>query len=166
MQVNGTIANIAPDGGYQSQNGWIFTFQMTIDTPQGQVVGRIGSKSEQYPMQGGEQITVEQSNKGYGNEFKKVNAQYAGQQGGQQQPRQQASHPAQGGASKDRLIVTQVAYKALMEKSACDEGNLRQAVDMIMRVGENKPAQQQAPPQNQLPPQQEPPFNPTDDIPF
>lgn len=140
MQVNGTILNIAPDGGYQSQNGWIFTSQMTIDTPQGQVVGRIGSKSEQYPMQSGEQITVEQSNKGYGNEFKKVTAQYAGQQGGQQQPRQQPPRPTQGGASKDRLIVTQVAYKALTATQNCTEEFLRRDVDMIMRVAENKPS--------------------------
>lgn len=93
MQIQGTIGSIVPDGGYQSQNGWIYKFNMTINTQQGPVIGEIGSKSEQYPMQQGDQITVNSSNDGRGTKFKKVNQGYDNQQ--PQQSQQQAPPPQQ-----------------------------------------------------------------------
>uniref|UniRef100_A0A6M3JHU5 Uncharacterized protein n=1 Tax=viral metagenome TaxID=1070528 RepID=A0A6M3JHU5_9ZZZZ len=87
MQLQGNITNIQPAGGYDSQGGWINTFMMTINTQQGQVTGQIGSKSQQYPMQIGEPITVESTTTQHGVKFKKINPQYQ-QWGGQQQQNQ------------------------------------------------------------------------------
>ena len=84
MQKTGQITSITPDGGYQSQNGYINTFQMTITCPDGTYAGQIGSKSQTYPIAVGEQISVEVTNTEHGTRFKKFNPQYAGQgsQGG------------------------------------------------------------------------------------
>ena len=82
--ITGTIANIVSDGGYQSQNGYIYTFQMTIQGQNGSATGQIGSKSEVYPVAVGQQISVEMTETEHGVRFKKHNAQYAGQGGGGQ----------------------------------------------------------------------------------
>ena len=100
MQVTGTIRSVyaTQEGGYQSQNGYIYTFDMAIDTPQGPMNGVIGSKSQPYPMAPNQPITVEVTQTDRGPKFKKINAQYAGQQQGapqqgQQRPPQQANTP-------------------------------------------------------------------------
>ena len=153
MQKTGKIVGITPDGSYQSQNGMIYTFQMTVQCGAEVVTGQIGSKSQVYPLGVGQDITVEMTNTEHGVRLKKINAQYAAQNAtqGQQAP------PKQSG-SKDRLIVTQVAYKALQAGVGCDETLLRSHVDMIMRVGSGQPAPAPTTDPNYIPPD--------DDIPF
>ena len=78
--ISGTITNIVPDGGYDGQNGHLYTFQMTIQGPNAAVVGQISSKSAVYPRAVGQPITVEMTQTQYGLRFKKVqDPQYAGQ---------------------------------------------------------------------------------------
>lgn len=76
MLKSGTIANIEANGGYQSQNGYISTFMLTLRNEEGQITGEIGSKSQQYPMAIGEPITVDIRTDQHGTKFKKVNPQY------------------------------------------------------------------------------------------
>ena len=82
----GTITNLQPAGGYDGQNGHINTFHMTIQFPDGMVTGEIGTKSQNYPANVGDSISVDVSQTQYGVRFKKVNPQYAQQdaQQGQQ----------------------------------------------------------------------------------
>lgn len=82
MQKTGTIVQVVPTqrGGYSSQNGYIYTFDMTIDCPDGQFTGEIGSKAQMYPKGNGEEITVEMTQGQYGPRFRAINPQYAGQQ--------------------------------------------------------------------------------------
>ncbi len=77
MTKTGQIVQIVSDGGYQGQNGYINTFQMTIQCPDGTFTGQIGSKSGIYPMNSGETINVEVTNTQHGVRFKKFNPQYA-----------------------------------------------------------------------------------------
>lgn len=101
MQVTGTIRSVyaTQEGGYQSQNGYIYTFDMEIDTPQGPVRGEIGSKTQPYPLAPGQPITAELTETDRGPRLKKINPQYAGQQRqgspqqGQQRQPQQAKQP-------------------------------------------------------------------------
>ncbi len=99
--INGTITSIVPDGGYDSRNGPVYTFQMTIQTNGGeQITAQIGSKTQIYPIAVGQPIAVELTNTQHGPRFKKFNPQYA-QQGQQQQqasqnPQQAPQQPAQG----------------------------------------------------------------------
>ena len=87
------------------------------------------------------------------------------QQQSYQQPQAPQARP-QATTDKDRLIVTQVVYKALHEGSTFSEALLKEGVDMIFRVAENKPAQQ-APLQTQPLPQDTTDYFPNDDsIPF
>ena len=93
MQITGRITGVQPTqrGGYQGRNGYIYTFDMAIDGPNGQIVGEIGSKSQQYPLTVGDEITVDVKQDGqYGNKFKSVNPKF---QGGGNQPQQ--TQPAQ-----------------------------------------------------------------------
>lgn len=95
------------------------------------------------------------------------------QQQSYQQPQQQYQQPAQASQpkrqatlDKDRLIVAQVVYKALQDGSGVNEALLKEHVDMIFRVAENRPAQQ-APLQTQPLPQDTTDYFPDDDnIPF
>lgn len=99
--ITGTILNIEPtqEGGYQSRNGYIYTFWMAIETPNGPLSGEIGSKTELYPVPVGKEITVNVTNDTQrGVKFKKINPQYEAQrpqntQQGGQQPRQGANAP-------------------------------------------------------------------------
>jgi hypothetical protein len=97
MQLNGTIQNIVPDGGYQSQNGYINTFQMSVNTPTGLFTGQIGSKSQIYPLAIGQPILVEMTETQNGVRFKKVNPKFANQapQGQPQQVYVPVSQPQQ-----------------------------------------------------------------------
>ena len=86
----GIIKQIQPNGGYQSQRGYIYTSMMTIDVAgEGQITGEIGSKSDPYPMNVGDEITFDFTNTAHGTKFKKVNPQYA--QGQQNAPQGQNS---------------------------------------------------------------------------
>jgi len=80
MTKTGQITQITPDGGYQSQRGYIYTFQMTIQCPDGTFTGQIGSKSQVYPLGIGETINVDVTSTQHGVRFKKFNPQYAQQQ--------------------------------------------------------------------------------------
>lgn len=103
MQKTGTIVSIQPDGGYQSQNGYISTFMMTLQTAEGQITGEIGAKSGTYPMNPNDQITVEINNTTHGAKFKKVNPQYAqgDSQSGYSGPQQAAGGTSSGGRDYD-----------------------------------------------------------------
>ncbi len=85
--LTGKIVSVQPtaEGGYQHPQGWINTFTMTIQGPNAQVTGEIGSKSTPYPSAVGQEITVEASQTQYGLKFKKINPQYSGGGGGQRQ---------------------------------------------------------------------------------
>ena len=158
--LTGKIVSVQPtaDGGYNGTNGWINTFTMTIQGPTAQVTGEIGSKKAPYPLVPGQEITVTAEQTQYGMKFKKINPQYSG--GGQRGGGGQQSSP-----NINRLIVAQVAYKAIMEhdEAVIDEERLTRHVDMIMRVGEGKPAPQGGDPN---PEYSDNPPEPTDDIPF
>ena len=91
--ISGTITNVVPDGGYQSQNGYVYTFQMAIQGPNNSLTGQIGSKSEVYPIPVGQPITVEATDTQYGMRFKKQqNPQYAGQSGKQNRDYDKENH--------------------------------------------------------------------------
>ena len=95
MQHTGTITNIVPtqQGGYQSQGGYVYTFMMSIQTDAGVIQGEIGSKTQLYPLGCGSPISVEVTQTEHGMRFKKINPQYAGQQGQSQAPPQQQQAP-------------------------------------------------------------------------
>ena len=83
MNKTGEILNIVPTqtGGYQSQNGWIYTFDMTIQCADGEFTGEIGSKAQQYPMNIGDTINVAATNSQQGVKLKRFKDGYAPQQG-------------------------------------------------------------------------------------
>ena len=132
MQVTGRITGLQPTqrGGYSGRNGYIYTFDMAIDGPNGQIVGEIGSKAQNYPKNIGDEITVEVKQDGqYGNKFKAVNPQYGnqGQQGRQQPAPQGFSQAAQKLGNKkqgpdwdlkDYHIALQCCAKVFMEAQA------------------------------------------------
>lgn len=149
MQKTGTITNIAPDGGYPSQNGYINTFQMTIQCPDGVFTGQIGSKSQTYPLAIGSSISVEVTNTEHGVRFKRFNPQYAGQQRPVGRSQASSRPTEQPNANKDRLIVAQVVYKAMAKKNSLmpefdlwlmgDGKNVfKRHVDLIMKIGSGK----------------------------
>lgn len=103
MQVTGKIINIQPDGGYSGQHGYINCFQMTVQGPDGQITGQIGSKSQTYPKAVGQEITVEVTNGQHGTRLKNINPQHQG--GGQQQGQQSAQQrqaPQNAGRDYDK----------------------------------------------------------------
>ena len=183
MQITGQITNIVADGGYDGQGGHINTFQMTINTSQGPITGRIGSKSSPYPMSPGAEITVEQSDRGYGPEFKKINPQYANQQQPPQQqgyqPPQQQAPPPQQDTVQDRIAFAQALNLAVSEyvNGKIEELLIKERARIYYHVLKSRAfplsMSNDAPPPQQEPPQPAPPpydpnaaFNPTDDIPF
>ena len=87
MQKTGIIRNLEPKGGYESRNGYINTFWIGIETDAGMIKGEIGTKSEQYPKNIGEQITVDiTEDPQYGTKLKAVNPKYGGGGGGSRPP--------------------------------------------------------------------------------
>ena len=75
--ISGNIANVVSEVGYQGQFGYVYTFQMTIQTPDGAYkTGRIGSKSQVYPLVSGAPISVEVSSYQGTTRFKKFDPQY------------------------------------------------------------------------------------------
>ena len=108
MQKTGKIINIVTAGSYQSQrNETIHTFEMTIQCLDGTFTGEIGSKTQIYPKQIGEEICVEVTNTEHGVRFKKINPQYAG--GGSQGGGGQKADP-----NRELHIKREVAIKAVM----------------------------------------------------
>ena len=108
--LTGKIITVQPtgEGGYQSKQGWINTFDMTIQGPNAQVTGEIGSKSSPYPLGVGQEITVTAEQSQYGVRFKKINPGYQGQQGGGQRSGGQAS------PDKEERITRGNALNAIM----------------------------------------------------
>lgn len=104
MRIEGQIQSVVPDGGYESRNGYINTFQMVVQNQGGSWTGQIGSKSQTYPAHVGDGIIVESTESEYGLRFKKINPGY-GNQGGQQQqqppPQQQRRQAPQGQPQRD-----------------------------------------------------------------
>jgi len=76
MQITGQILNIVPNGTFNSAHGLVYKFNMTIKNGPNdgdELTGGINSKSQNYPMQVGEEITVESTTNNYGINFKKIN---------------------------------------------------------------------------------------------
>lgn len=121
-QIQGTIVSVVPTQsvGYQIKNGYIYTFDMSIQTPQGVMTGEIGSKSQIYPLALGQQIIVEQTDSGQGVKFKKINPQYqppqhqqAPQQAAQRSNTAQSAVPVQrdyAGEERRRIRSMCIAY--------------------------------------------------------
>ncbi len=134
----GNITSITPtvEGGYNSQNGWIHTFDIVIQCPNGSFAGEIGSKSTPYPLGVGGRISFDVNNTQNGVKIKKVNPGYDNKPQGQR-----PAQGAQGGGNKDRMIVAQVVFKTIVGAGkAITEADLNTGVDMIMRVGTGQPA--------------------------
>ena len=87
-----STANRTGKDGYQTPNGYICTFDMTIMTDAGPITGEIGSKSQVYPLAAGAEITVEMTSSQHGMRFKRQNLKFAGQQ---PQGRQMPQNPPQ-----------------------------------------------------------------------
>ncbi len=116
VQKTGQINRIDPTGGYPGKFGYVYTFQMTIQTASGQIVGEIGSKSERYPMNAGDQITVEATDGDHGTKFKKFDPQHQQGQQGSSQPHQSTNKEPDWDAiaeGKCRSLVVQAAVQSL-----------------------------------------------------
>ena len=178
MQIQGNITHIQPtqQGGYNctpqdSAPFYMYTFDMTVNGPSGPVTGEIGSKSQQYPMQIGEQIIVNSTTTQHGIKFKKVNPQYQGggqQQGGgqsqqnqqpQQRPQQRSQQPLPGPDATGRMIIAQVSAKIVAELMVGTQLTFNSTADMqvaindwftaIINVGSGNVAQPQQQDQSQ-----------------
>lgn len=71
QQLTGRIVSIVPTDGYNGSHGWVYTFDMTIQGPNAQVTGEIGSKSTPYPLAVGQEITVNAEQTQHGLKFKR-----------------------------------------------------------------------------------------------
>jgi len=152
----GIIKAIQPDGGYQSRNGYIYQYQMTIEVQgEGQVTGEIGSKSDPYPMLVGDEINVEITNHDKartGKKFKKINPQY------QQNSGQQASG---GGGGRDYDKENRGKIRTQFIKAAIINGQIKCGTfaDVIMLtdfamtgvIPQERQAQQEAVPDSDIP---------------
>ena len=117
--ISGNIANVVPEGGYQGQFGYVYTFQMTIQTPDGAYkTGQIGSKSQVYPLVSGAPISVEVSSYQGTTRFKKFDPQYGQPSQGQSPPQQSQQGPPVTSEStndqRDMRIVRGNALNAVM----------------------------------------------------
>ena len=160
----GTITNLQPAGGYDGQNGHINTFHMTIQFPDGMVTGEIGSKSQTYPANVGDEINVEVSNTQYGVRFKKVNPQYANAPQGQQQGQQKQSNS--NNEKDNKSFAMAYAKDLVMAGTIRLNEMLGWATAMDDWMGGKTP---QAQPQPTQPPQRNYPETvnpPDDDLPF
>ena len=179
MQLSGVIAALQPSarGGYQSQNGYIYTFDMSITGQDGQQYGgEVGSKSQQYPMQVGSPITVESTTTEYGTRFKKINPQY--QQGQQQGPppqQQQQQGPTPYDRETEGKCICQVVCAGITSgQLKCEPDHIKYWVHLIMGKEQypqdkqpNVSQQQQQPAQQpQGPGAYDPNAVPVDEIPF
>ncbi len=93
--INGTITSVSPEGGYQGQFGYVYTFQMTIQCPDGTYkTGQIGSKSQTYPLSNGQPISVETTLYQGATKFTKFDPKYAHPQATGAPPQGQQAAPA------------------------------------------------------------------------
>lgn len=166
MQKTGQINRIEPTlpDGYQSKNGYIFTYNMTIQTATGQITGEIGSKSEPYPMSAGAEIIVEVKDTAHGTKFKKVNPQQGSQQpaqGGSQQRQSNKKDPDWDAIAmgKCRSLVVQAAVTSLqMECKTFDQADALVKYMMsgqVQQVSANRTDQQTFEQQYDIPPEDE-----------
>lgn len=188
MQITGQILKVVPNmkDGYPetftTPNGQFFVFNMAIQQPGGPLCGTINSKSSQYPLAAGTEITIEQS-LGNQNEvkFKKINPQYQqGQQQPQQgyqqqnQPQQQAPPPQRDFEKENTGKCRFGLYRAILNSGvkACDLANDRaelEAVEVLSKYSMHGLPQQGHQQEQQAPPQQHDSnagFIADDDIPF
>ena len=82
MQKTGTIAKVKYKDSFDGKFGTMHCFDMAIETEEGMLIGTINSKSQEYPMGTGDEITVEVKDSQYGAKFRKVNPEYAGNSSG------------------------------------------------------------------------------------
>ncbi len=125
MQLQGTIKNIVSDGGYSSTNGYIYTFQMTIQCQTGKFTGQIGSKTQVYPIAIEQPIIVDMTETQYGVRFKKIDPKYAQQDAQNQQQQappsqaaQNAQQPAQVNKSGERDTGLSIERQACSKAAA------------------------------------------------
>ena len=105
--VSGKIERLAPtaDGGYNGSHGYVWTFDMTIRSAEGTVSGEIGTKTQNYPLNIGDPITVEAKQTEHGPRLTKINPQYSG--GGQ-------GSGGQASPEKEERIIRGNALNAIM----------------------------------------------------
>ena len=150
MQILGTITYINPAGGYDGTAGHVYTFDMTIQTPDGQMYsGQIGSKAQVYPMAVGSQINVTVTTDQYGTKFKKFNPKYPPQQAPQQQapPPQQTQAPPVMNPAPLPQQAPQPTFAQLDKNERDDErqllivrqSSLNRAVEIFLGTGGDKP---------------------------
>lgn len=136
MQLSGIISAIQPAGGYASQHGYIYTFNMTIQDQQGQqYTGQIGSKSEQYPMQVGAPIVIESTTNQNGTSFKKIQQQQQGQRQNlpQGQPPAQQQGPSPYDKETEGKCICQVVTAGISSgQLKCEPHHIRYWVELIM----------------------------------
>ncbi len=152
--ISGIIKSIVPDGGYQSQHGYIYNFQMTIQNASGILTqGQIGSKSQAYPIPIEQPINVEVSNSQEGLKFKKYNPQYAGQGSSQGSPQGSSQPKASGGKGSNRSFAMSYA-KDLVVAGKADFSTLTVLAGKIVDWLDDKPPQQPSQQAPQQSPQQ------------
>ena len=112
MALTGTIVSVVSTAarmrqdmqqspnGYNTDNGYVYTFDMVIQCADGQHKGEIGSKTEIYPIADGQQISVTAESGKYGVKFKKFNPDYKPQQGSHHLQNQPQGSPRPAGATK------------------------------------------------------------------
>lgn len=154
MQKTGTITGIQPDGGYQSQNGYINTFQMKIQCDDGEFIGQIGSKSQIYPLAIGQPISVTVTNTEHGVRFKKFNPQYSAPGGTGSYPQ---STGGQQPAPRDYDAENRGKVRTQFIKAAIIKGSLRcECYEHVLELTEFAmtgiiPQEQQQPPDDSIP---------------
>ena len=177
---------------FTTPNGTFYVFDMSVNGTQ----GTINSKSAQYPKIQGDEITIEVAQGEYGNKFKAINPQYVNQNQQQQQqqaPQQNQQAPQQPDSIQDRIAFAQ-AYNNANDDFRADkieQTGIHERAKMHYKVlttrqfpfimslsgpqqghqQEQHQPPQQEPPQQQPEPKQpqydpNPPFSPTDEIPF
>ena len=191
MQITGQILNVAPrlkdeyPETFTTPNGQFFVFEMAIQQPGGPTVGQIYSKSPQYPLQIGEQITVDLVQDTHGLKFKRINPQYNQQPPqpgyGQSPPGYGQGYPPQPPPPQDnvqdRIQFAQALNLAVSEyvNEQIIETQIKERARIYYHILKSRafpPSMSSDPPQPE--PQQtttaqfnpNAAFNPEDDIPF
>jgi len=132
MQIQGKVTSVVASGGYQSQNGYIYNFQMGIQTPNGAYAGEIGSKSQTYPVGVGQEIIVETKETPHGTKFKKINPGYQNQ-GQQQGQNQQSSQKKAPPTNESVSIQRQCAVKSACNRYSGVDVSDHQVETVILR---------------------------------
>ena len=159
--VTGKIERLAPtaDGGYNGSHGYVYTFDMTVRCAEGTVSGEIGTKSEKYPLNLGDSITVEAKQTEHGPRLTKINPQYSG--GGQQ--RSSGGGNSRNDENVDRSVAMSYA-KDLVVAGVVQPAELFSAAqDILNWVVDKQPDPQGGDPN---PEYSDNPPEPEGDIPF